>query len=76
MRILFNIQHPRYDETVTFWDNSGQLPELDKTYKIAIRAADDTESKSSFKVQFIIRKKDEQGFYHLVHLIPIDTLIN
>ena len=39
MRILFNIQHPRYDE-------------------------------------IIIRKKDEQGFYHLVHLIPVDTLIN
>lgn len=76
MRILFHVQHPKYDENVTFWAESNNLPELGKSYAIASESSDSAESISSFKVQFILQKKDEKGFYHLVHLIPVDTLIN
>lgn len=76
MRILFNAQHPKYDDNVTFWAESNNLPELDKTYEISVQDPDYPQLKNSFKVQFIIRKKDEKGFYHLVHLVPVDTLIN
>lgn len=76
MRILFNVHHPSFGSIVEFWDKADSLPEIDNVYSISVYSEDNTQSKSSFKVQFITQKTDENGFFYVVSMIPIDSLIN